>query len=864
MGYPSVVWQQQMEKAIVITYNNTHLFQKPIPVWDPDYTTTFTTRFRPIPLIDDYNPTYIDPDYGRDPYWDIEIYNQDLLQFQYVLDDIAHYQTTVHENPPITHNKKTRALIENWQMNDGANHPVFPNPLGTETNEASTEPIPQSLLDEKQFQNILITKEGEPDCIPLSTSINLKCKKRMLYFPMDFGELTIDGLIDTGALSSAITEMDLRKILLLSPQSVIREGPPPNFQIMVANGQLETHKSTIELKFEVGDIEFHEIFIVMENLTGPIIGLMFLQRNHTVLDMRQGILNFPFFSMQLKTADHKYSNALEPILNPAEITIPPNDRVLIRTNSLLCPENDVTGILQPSDLLHEEGDITFCPALVTLNNGSISIPVNNSTDHPYKLKKGLHIANFSVMTPEQMKYVKPIDPASTWHLLQNDQEQAVHYVSSLIKTNRNPQNSENYWFPTPENPGNPEEHTPIQKRILRELQALQDLETLDPTTDAESRAKFLENFDWKDSTLTPEEKEKIEELLVEFHDIFARHRFDIGRNEEFKVKLTPKDDSPAYSQSLPAPINLKEDILVELVMLHKYGIITTLSFSKYANPIFAQKKPNGKLRLLVDLRKINNLISDDYINNNHPVSTLVDAAQHLAGKKRFCKLDCSQAYHCLPMADQRSIEMLAFNFASRTFAYRRLAQERSRSLSAFSSFMREYLDKVIKADQCAQYVDDIGIAANDVDHLMTNLRATFKCIQEAGLKLTMHKCHFGAKEIDFLGRTITPQGVKPQKQNVQNFLEKTKFPKSKKALQRYLGFLNYYRNYVPRLSERLAPFCKMLKSDEKVLVSKELVQQFEEINRALDKCCDLALQQPIPNKQIALMTEALVQPGTRS
>ena len=401
------------------------------------------------------------------------------------------------------------------------------------------------------------------------------------------------------------------------------------------------------------------------------------------------------------------------------------------------PENAVTGILQPSDLLHEEGDITFCPALVTLNDGSILIPVNNFTDHPYRLKKGLHIANFSVMTPEQMKYVKPIDQASIWHFLQQDQEQAAHYVSSLIKANKNPQNQENYWFPTPENPGNPEEHTPIQKRILRELQAFQDLETLDPTKDPESRAKFLENFDWKDSILTPEDKEKIEDLLVEFQDIFAQHRFDIGMNEELEVKLTSEDDSPAYSQSLPAPINLKEDILVELAMLHKYGIITTLPFSKYASPKFAQKKPNGKLRLLVDLTKINNLISDDYINNNHPVSTLVDAAQQMAGKKLFCKLDCSQAYHCLQMADQRSIEMLAFNFASRTFAYLRLAQGLSRSLSAFSSFMREYLDKVIKADQCAQYVDEFGIAANDADHLIPNLRAKFKCIQEAGLKLTM-------------------------------------------------------------------------------------------------------------------------------
>ena len=228
----------------------------------------------------------------------------------------------------------------------------------------------------------------------------------------------------------------------------------------------------------------------------------------------------------------------------------------------------------------------------------------------------------------------------------------------------------------------------------------------------------------------------------------------------------------------------------------------------------------------------------------------------MAGKKLFCKIVCSQAYHCLQMADQQSIEMLAFNFASRTFVYRRLAQGLSRAPSAFSSFMREYLDIVIKADQCAQYVDDIGIAADDANHLIANLRATFKCIQEAGLKLTMHKCHFGATEIDILGRTITPQGVKPQKQNVQNVLEKTKFPKSKKILQRYLGFLNYYRNYVPRLSERLAPFYKMLKSDEKVLESKELVQQIEEVKQALDKCCDLALQQPMPNKQIALMTDA--------
>ena len=150
------------------------------------------------------------------------------------------------------------------------------------------------------------------------------------------------------------------------------------------------------------------------------------------------------------------------------------------------------------------------------------------------------------------------------------------------------------------------------------------------------------------------------------------------------------------------------------------------------------------------------------------MSVLTDAAQHMVGENLFCKLDCSQAYHCLRMADQRSIYFLAFNLSSRTFAYRRLAQDLTRVLSAFLSLMSEYLDRKIKADQCAQYGDNIGIAANDPEQPVKNLKATFKCIQKAGLKLTMHKYNFGAMETAFLGRTITPEGVNPQRLRVKN------------------------------------------------------------------------------------------------
>ena len=311
-----------------------------------------------------------------------------------------------------------------------------------------------------------------------------------------------------------------------------------------------------------------------------------------------------------------------------------------------------------------------------------------------------------------------------------------------------------------------------------------------------------------------------------------------------------------YTQSLPVPINLKDDLTVELALMHIYGIITTIPFSKYASSIFAQSKPNGKLRLLVDLRKINALISDNYINNNHPISTLFRCGTTLSGEKLFCKLGCSQAYHCLQMADQRSVELLAFNFASRTFAYRRLAQGPSRALSAFSSFMREYLDAVIKADQCDQYVDDIGIAANTTEQLMKNIRAVCKLVRKASLKLAIEECHFGVTQVEFFGRTITPNGVAPQDHKITNFLSEISFPKSTKQVQKNIGFVNYYRNDFPRLSEKLIGLYEILKADAKTVISEELDNDLKTTNTSLVEACGLALRLPVAGKQYILMTDA--------
>ena len=120
----------------------------------------------------------------------------------------------------------------------------------------------------------------------------------------------------------------------------------------------------------------------------------------------------------------------------------------------------------------------------------------------------------------------------------------------------------------------------------------------------------------------------------------------------------------------------------------------------------------------------------------------------------------------------------------------------------------------------------------------------------------MSKCHFGVKQVDFLGRTITPKGVAPQADKVKDFLSKLRFPKSKKALQRYIGFLNYYRNYIPRLSERLSPFFKLPKETSKFYITTNLVEDFTNLNKLLENSCQLALRQPLKDKQLIVMSDA--------
>ena len=137
--------------------------------------------------------------------------------------------------------------------------------------------------------------------LPLTFTVVLKRKQEMLSVSLDFANnLTLDALVASRAYFSAIAHNDLDIIKQKAPYNILKIDNPPIFQIQVASGQLDKPLETATPKFEIKDKILPEHFVVIEKLTGSIVGLHFMSNNSVILDTTLGLTGFPHLMMQVK------------------------------------------------------------------------------------------------------------------------------------------------------------------------------------------------------------------------------------------------------------------------------------------------------------------------------------------------------------------------------------------------------------------------------------------------------------------------------------------------------------------------------------------------------------------------------------
>ena len=166
---------------------------------------------------------------------------------------------------------------------------------------------------------------------------------------------------------------------------------------MVGNGPLEKLSATIELQFEVGDILFKEYFRIMNHFRSPIFGLLFLQRNITILDMRQEVLNFPLFPCN---SNMQTTRTLK-ITNPTHIPKQPRKQTVIHIKSQIYKDNAITGIIQTSLDLEDKDELIIYHALTNTQQWRNTVLIKTFLEHQYTLKKACHTATLSTLTPDK-------------------------------------------------------------------------------------------------------------------------------------------------------------------------------------------------------------------------------------------------------------------------------------------------------------------------------------------------------------------------------------------------------------------------------------------------------------------------------
>ena len=233
-------------------------------------------------------------------------------------------QVSVSSTEPLLRNQTRSEQIPSLNDAKKPNSEIQRNEIDMMTCDNGDDNISPPAIAISQIEERLVRDETTNELyMPLSSTIVLKRKREILYVPLDFKNgLTIDALVDSGAYVSAIAQNELDSIKQQSPSNILKIDEPPNFQIQVANGQLEKPTATATLKFDIGDHIFAEHLVVMKNLTGPIRGLHFMRHNSVVIDTTHGLIHFPHLTMQVRSALSQTSAKLQAVFIHDNITIP--------------------------------------------------------------------------------------------------------------------------------------------------------------------------------------------------------------------------------------------------------------------------------------------------------------------------------------------------------------------------------------------------------------------------------------------------------------------------------------------------------------------------------------------------------------
>ena len=271
---------------------------------------------------------------------------------------------------------------------------------------------------------------------------------------------------------------------------------------------------------------------------------------------------------------------------------------------------------------------------------------------------------------------------------------------------------------------------------------------------------------------------------------------------QHRVKVDPTV-MPVRQPLRRLPLAVVDEVSARLDELESQGVIEKVSASPWVSPLVVGRKRDGRIRLCVDMRRVNQAV----VTDGYPLPRIEDVLDRLRGSRVFTRLDLRDAYHQVEL-HPASKDLTTFTSHQGLYRYTRVNFGLASAGPCFQRIMASMLKGI---EGVEIYLDDVichGRTQAEHDAVVTKVLDRFRAHR---VQVNWGKSIRSQVEIKFLGYLISASGVRIDPERVRPLLEAAD-PADERSLRAFLGSVSYHSRFIPRCSEAVEPLRAALRN----------------------------------------------------
>ena len=317
--------------------------------------------------------------------------------------------------------------------------------------------------------------------------------------------------------------------------------------------------------------------------------------------------------------------------------------------------------------------------------------------------------------------------------------------------------------------------------------------------------------------------DKLVEVSCRWHEVWARDAKAPRISRLVVIDIPTGDHAPISQKPYGIPYKYMDAVRKEIQKLLDAGLIEP-GISNWASPMLITVKKDSKpgdlrIKIICDFRRLNAITIPDTggLGNQDEILMGFGDGQHYTGI-----VDAAGGFYsfCIRPSDRiKTNFVLPVSMGGTSFVWSVAPYGLTRNPAGYSRAVMFTLHGLSEVELAPlgqshggvrSWLDDITMRADSIAGFVDLFERVLRRLVAGGISLKGEKCHLLRENLEILGFLQTLTGLKMQPDKT-DALRRMRPPTTKSEVQTYLGAVNFYRRFVPRIALLAAPMSAMLK-----------------------------------------------------